>query len=332
MNIDRRTFVKGVMAAAFGSSFARATSSTVPPWVPPGFPPFYEDAAFGNLIVHKDRDDSDDYTKWANDGGDTAQREGFTWLGIWLLQQIGIQPIVVPTLAWVDAIKLLEDPPNSGQFRRTPDPKNGYNDPKSFSRDQQTPIVAALGALGPSSTLQRLWTGFDGRGRMCQNGDAGGPDHQNLFFRALSAQGLPAGQQQIEAVGEFLLAAMVESIAAEGAADPDYVGNDLNFVVNLSAAHRWRSTKTSKAAIREYLNTRPVNFGCYLLRYRTLYKDLLNDPNVMMDRIRKIMADDPEPECHPIIGALRWYFRAETGAPWGPAALYEQVVTNMFLT
>jgi hypothetical protein len=336
MSVDRRSFVIGVLATAASGSFARANWSTVPPWVPPGFPAFYEDAAFSNLIVHKDRPDSDDddYTKWTNNGGDTAQREGFTWFGIWLLQKLGIQPVVIPTLGWFDAIKLLEDPQKPGEFRRhpNPDPRWKWNDPTIFSRDQQTPIVAALGALGPSQTLQRLWSAFDGRGRICQNGDAGGLDHQNLFFRALHAQNLRAGQQQIEAFGEFLLAVMAASIAGRGAADPDDVGDDLNFVVNLSAAAapQWRPTKTSASTILEYVKTRPINYGCYLEQYRQLHKDLLHDKKMMISRIREIMAGDAKPECHPIVGALRWYFRAEVGAPWGPAALYEQVVTTIF--
>ena len=50
----------------------------------------------------------------------------------------------------------------------------------------------------------------------------------------------------------------------------------------------------------------------------------------MTDRIEGIMKES-DPDCHPIVGALRWYFRTETGAPWGPAALWEQVFTRFFL-
>jgi hypothetical protein len=90
-------------------------------------------------------------------------------------------------------------------------------------------------------------------------------------------------------------------------------------------------SKTSHAAICEYVRTRPRNYGCYLERYRSLHKDIV-DVNCMTDRIKRIMDYDPTPECHPIVGAIRWHFRTGTGAPWGPAALYEQVLKDRLLT
>ena len=51
----------------------------------------------------------------------------------------------------------------------------------------------------------------------------------------------------------------------------------------------------------------------------------------MAARVAKGIADGWQKDCHPIIGALRWYFRYETGAGWGPAAIYEQVVQTIFL-
>lgn len=135
----------------------------------------------------------------------------------------------------------------------------------------------------------------------------------------------------IEALGEFLLAGMVESIAARGSANPDDVGDDLNFIVNLAAANEWRQTTTSRAVLCEYLSKRPINYGCYLERYRSIHKDLISADG-MAKRIQPLMYEDARPECHPAIGALRWYFRTESGAPWGPAALYEQVITSVFLS
>src|SRR5207253_1995641 len=144
-----------------------------------------------------------------------------------------------------------------------------------------------LGALGPKATLDRLWNKFDGRGRVCQNGDAGGPDHQNLFMRARQSG-------QIESFGEFLLATMAASIAARGSADPDDVGDDLNFIVYLAASRMWRSTKTSETTIREYVRTRPVNYGCYLERYRKRFNTLLQHDD-MVKQIEQIMSEYPEP-------------------------------------
>jgi hypothetical protein len=320
--ISRRTFMAAMAAAPLARR--QVPTQATPAWVPAGRPAFYEDGT--GLIVHVKPDDiktKPDPKDWRFDAGDTAQREGFTWFAISLLQQRGIQPVASPTTPWLDAIKLLEtDKP--GEFRRHPtDPD--WNKPGDFSRDQQTPIVAALGALGPNTTLQRLWSAFDGRGRVCQNNEAGGPDHQNLFMRARRVD-------QLEAFGEFSLATMVWIISASGANDLDDTDRDLNFCVNIAAANEWQTTKASAAAMCEYIRLRPVNYGCFLEKYRRRHADLEGvDPNVMMDRIRLIMEEDPRIECHPSIGALRWYFRFEAGAPWGPAAVWEQVITNVFL-
>lgn len=321
MELNRREFMGTVVIGAVVSS---SPGTSHPAWVPPGYPPFYEDDVYGHLIVHKDVNLKlgSDYHLWTNNGGDTAQREGFTWFGIWLLAQRGIQPVVSPSLAWSDAVALLEDPAQPGHFRRHPDPSQpDWSSVTNFSRDQQTPLVAALGALGPASTLERLWAAFDGRDRVCQNGDSGGPDHQNLFHRA-------RGQGALESFGEFQLVTMVESIAIRGAANQDDVGDDLNFMVALMAAHEWRSTKTSAAALCEYLRTRPINYGCYLERYRRTFNNLVGHDE-MVDRIKWLASRDPRPECHPSIGAFRWYFSTESGAGWGPAAIYEQVVTDV---
>src|ERR1700681_4311269 len=126
MYVDRRTFVKALVAASATCRLGRGQVVSTPSWVPAGFPAFYEDSAYSNLIVHKDRNNSDDHTTWTSNGGDTAQREGFTWCGIWLLQRLGVQPIAIPSLAWLDAVQLLEDPQNPGEFRRHPSPK--WND------------------------------------------------------------------------------------------------------------------------------------------------------------------------------------------------------------
>jgi hypothetical protein len=137
-------------------------------------------------------------------------------------------------------------------------------------------------------------------------------------------------QGTIESFGEFQLATMVESIAIRGGANKDDVGDDLNFIVALMAAHEWRPTRTSEAALCEYLRTRPVNYGCYLERYRRVFKDFVGH-DLMVDRIKWLTARDPRPECHPAVGALRWYFSTESGAGWGPAALYEQVVSDVMM-
>jgi hypothetical protein len=125
---------------------------------------------------------------------------------------------------------------------------------------------------------------------------------------------------------------MVLSIAARASGDKDDTGDDLNFCVNLIAARQRRSTKASESALREYVRTRPLNYGCFLVRYRQRHKDLDGiDANEMRARVETLYQENPTPDCHPIIGALRWYFRTETGAPWGPVAIWEQVLTHFML-
>lgn len=337
MNVSRRALIKMAVASALVGK-GRGTTA-VPDWVPTGYPAFYEDDL--GLIVHKKPDPGQpDPNRWENNAGDTAQREGFVWFGIALCRSMGIQGIPMPKLPWIDSIKLLELVRGGvpiGEFVRHPrDPNNkGWNNPREFSKDQQVALVAALGALGPTDCLERFWRAFDGRGRVCQNEtDVGGPDHQNLFVRALRAQHSNLEMQGIESFGEFLLAAMVWSLVARGTNDPDDVGDDLNFVVNLAAASQWNPTVTSGEAICEYVRTRPVNYGCFLTRYRQKYateNKLMFDKDTMVGRIRMLMRQDPTPDCHPIIGALRWYFRTETGAPWAPAAIWEPIVRRLLL-
>jgi hypothetical protein len=101
------------------------------------------------LIVHRGRD-----------GGDTAQREGWYWLGVWVRQNVLKDPWVVPrTLTFPEVLRLLE-PMSDGVFYRHPKLppwNNPYSKEWGFSRDQMTPLVAAMGVYGFTEPLRRLW-------------------------------------------------------------------------------------------------------------------------------------------------------------------------------
>lgn len=111
---------------------------------------FYDD---DGLIVHQRIND-----KW--DGGDTAQREGWYWFGVWIRQNVLNDPWSVPRKLSFDEVVELLEPNKDGVFYRHPkiDP---YNNPHSsewgFSRDQMIPLVAALGVWGRTDALRRLW-------------------------------------------------------------------------------------------------------------------------------------------------------------------------------
>ncbi|HEY1936563.1 MAG TPA: hypothetical protein VGJ33_01355 [Candidatus Angelobacter sp.] len=104
------------------------------------------------LIVHR--------ANGKDDGGDTAQREGWYWLGVWIRQKKLHQPWTASRkLTFPQVIALLE-PGKDGVFYRHPK-LAPWNDPRSkeygFSRDQMIPLVAAMGVWGMKAEITRLW-------------------------------------------------------------------------------------------------------------------------------------------------------------------------------
>lgn len=112
-------------------------------------------APFGRhgLIMHDDLD-----------FGDTAQREGMYWLGVWIRQNELKRPWVdnpKRELSFEDVIQKLE-PRRDGVFLRAPGkdpfgrPSDG-NENHGTTRDQLVPLIAALTVWGKHDALQRLW-------------------------------------------------------------------------------------------------------------------------------------------------------------------------------
>jgi hypothetical protein len=114
-----------------------------------------DDAPFGRagLIMH-DR----------GDFGDTAQREGMYWLGVWIRSQELKRPWSDKPprrLSFDDVLKKLE-PKQDGMFVRAPgkDPfgrnADGHEN-HGTTRDQLVPMIVAMSVWGKSAELQRLW-------------------------------------------------------------------------------------------------------------------------------------------------------------------------------
>lgn len=111
------------------------------------------------------------------DGGDTAQREGWYWLGVWLRMNIsGLKPWDKPRkLTFEQVIQLLE-PNRDGVFYRHPK-LPPWNDPHGkaygFSRDQLEPLVAAMKVWGKRDAIRRLWNALpeDLLGKHALNGN-----------------------------------------------------------------------------------------------------------------------------------------------------------------
>lgn len=313
MGISRREVPYSGALAATGlvvspPACARAASKSTPTAGSESWPNIHRDS-YG-LIVQSD-----------GDGGDTAQREGFVWFAIFIRRMklgLGDPNYLNLKLTFEETVALLEVN-QSGQFRRHPDPSQWWSDSTKFSRDQQTPIVAALGVWGLRSPLERLWRETENRGRQCQNGDAVGPDHCNLFQRA-------RGQElEIDPLGELQLLGMAGSLLARGSDD---VSDDLNHIVALSASTLVNPTKTSRRAISAYLESRPHTCGSYLERYRRVFGSEAPDREAQKRAIQDwiLQGVSPDAHCSPALGALRWYFRPETGGNPAIAELYRPVV------
>jgi hypothetical protein len=117
------------------------------------FAPF--GSAFGRegLIMH----DNDDF-------GDTAQREGWYWLGVWIRENELHQPWVDNPHRQLNFDRVLTklEPNKDGVFVRAPG-KDPYGRPTDghenhgTTRDQLIPLIAAMGVAGKHDALQRLW-------------------------------------------------------------------------------------------------------------------------------------------------------------------------------
>jgi hypothetical protein len=102
-----------------------------------------------------------------SDFGDTAQREGWYWLGVWIRQNEIHQPwsdSPPRILVSFDAVERKLEPDQNGIFVRAPGkdpfgratPGDGHEN-HCMTRDQLVPLVAALSVWGKRDALQRLW-------------------------------------------------------------------------------------------------------------------------------------------------------------------------------
>jgi hypothetical protein len=257
------------------------------------------------------------------DGGDTAQREGWAWFGSWIRDNVLHNPWDVKRLVpntnepftFEKTMAFLEVD-QTGVFRRHPDQ---WNDPKDFSRDQTIPIVAAMGVWNDKARLDRLWNRTKGRNYLAQNGDLISPEAINLFDRARGEQpGLP---------GDIQLAASVWARIGQSLNNRDDVGDDLNLVIILVMSKLRSSNSTTDSAVAAYAKNRPISYGCYLQSYRQKNGvDLKASAGEVRRRMEESIDKPWKPDCPRVLGALRWYFRAETGGNPELAELYAPIV------
>jgi hypothetical protein len=122
------------------------------------------------LIVHRDPDGR-------CNGGDTAQREGWYWVGVWIREHTpGLSPWPIHRRLTFDQVLALLEPHHDGVFYRHPTlaPWNHpYDKEWGTSRDQLVPLIAAMGLWGKTAALERLWDALpeDLQGKHAFNGN-----------------------------------------------------------------------------------------------------------------------------------------------------------------
>jgi len=341
LSVSRRHFLRGTAFASAAVAFC-----------PPGYkrlliaeaaqdasPPIFYDQ--DGLIVHRGSGPNH------RDGGDTAQREGWYWLGVWIRQNRLHDPWSIPRrLTFPEVIRLLE-PHGDGVFYRHPKlpPWNNPYDPQwGFSRDQMIPLVAAMGVWGLTAPLRRLWNAlpqdpvggtkhtFNGEWRTFlgqkafYTGDTVQLGAINLFRRAWNEDPMLASDRN-GLPGENELAANVGIRLAATVNNRDNTGDDLNLIVMLLMSVLRFPSATSAAAVNLYAKNRPVSYGSFLGTYYQKYgfqQDV--SAQLMMSRIDQGIAGGWKTDASRVYGAVRWYQRAESGANPQLAELYRPII------
>lgn len=297
-------------------------------------PPIFYDS--DGLIVHR-----------GLDGGDTAQREGWYWLGVWIRSQVLNDPFPNKRkLTFPDVIKLLE-PAGDGVFYRHPKLSpwnNPYDKSFGFSRDQMIPLVAAMGVWGIIDPLRRLWNAlpqdpiggakhtFNGDWvtvlghKTVYTGDVVGPAAINLFRRAWQENPMSASDHNGPG-GEKELWGNVGLRLVASSKDKDDTGDDLNLIVMLLMSALRFPSALSIEATNIYSKNRPVSYGSFLGAYRNKYG---LDTSASVDEVRrrfdKGIAEGWMTDSSRVFGAVRWYCRAESGANPLLAELYAPII------
>jgi hypothetical protein len=258
------------------------------------------------------------------DGGDSAQREGMYWLASTVREQQLKDPWPNSRRLQYEGVMSLLEIAHTGEFRRNP---VKWNDPKDFSRDQTVPLVAAMGVRNDRDRLERFYRELRRRNWFAQNGDLmGDPVHRNLVARARDEE-----PNRLTDAASLYAGAQTRLFVAKG--NLDDVGDDLNMIVSFTLAAVRKPSNEVSAAREYYSKNRPDNYGMFLGAYRDKYGidwEGKTPGDEMKRRMDTGIKSGWKPDCARILGALRWYFRAESGGSPGLAALYEPIVKRWF--
>lgn len=171
-----------------------------------------------------------------------------------------------------------------------------WNDPKDTSRDQTTPMLIAFGLNEMGEQVGWLSPkGF--LVKFYQNKDVASPENMGHVDRALRMK--PYKLADLWALGGVIIR------LKQAEANPDDVGDDLNTLLSCAFSCNILPTEQARKTFRHYLKNRAPSLG-------TLH---LNEKD------------------H-VIGALKWYFRPDSGGNpelaeiWRPIVDYYRSVLN----
>jgi hypothetical protein len=335
MEITRRAFVRNASLATPAMVLPQICRCGFIPSLESGTesqPIFYDK---DGLIVHK-----------GLDGGDTAQREGWYWLGVWIRENVLKDPWTVPrSLTFLEVLRLLE-PKSDGVFYRHPKLppwNNPYDKDWGFSRDQMIPLVAAMGVWGFTEPLRRLWNAlpqdvvggtkhtFNGNWvtvfgkKTVYTGDDVRPGIINLFRRSWGENPMTASDHNGPS-GEEDLRGNAVLRCPPLLSDRDNTGNDLNLIVMLLMAILRFPTPVSTKAANFYAKNRVVSYGSFLGAYRQKYGEMTTWDGDVRRRFDEGIAAGWKTDSSRVFGAVRWYQRAQTGANPRLAELYAPII------
>jgi hypothetical protein len=198
------------------------------------------------------KDNNDLIVQRDGDGGDTCQRTGMFYFGLFLR---GDQ-IAEIFDKFLDAVLLLCKDGLLVRHPGTADSPSFWSDPKELSRDQQDAMIVAGGAFGVRPMLNRVLERQVKRGMFYQNMDLPLLQTFSVWIRAYRAYILwPL--LLITDLGFFLTWA---GIMWKGRKDPDY-SDDNNHIIRLLQAWKFMPTPVSWAARKLYAKTRPPCYG-----------------------------------------------------------------------
>lgn len=220
--------------------------------------------------------------------GDGAQRTGMLLIG-----KLFSPPTFAPSPGNTVILDYLEIEPGV-YVRHRKSTEAWHSDPGEFSRDQQTPLVIAMGLYGDKSRLWRLFRKHMFRLGKYQNADVMGPTHFSYYLRAFGW----SWSYPILLLTDLAMVIGVLIRCWQASRDKDDVGDDLNQILALLQAKLSLPTPLSELARKLYVKLRPHNYGS-------------------------------SETIHPIQGALNWYFRHPGAPPMDE--LYRPVIDKYFL-